>query len=152
MPLAFGTILGGMTTLIGTPPNLIVSGFRAEAGLGLSRMFDFTPVGRGGRPGRGGLRRAGRLAAGAGAQAVGHGGFETGAYLTEVRVPEDSKAVGQTLRAFERALDDTGAQIVGLVRNEVRVIAPNGGRLRAATSWCSRPTPTRWPKPCRSSA
>lgn len=28
MPLAFGTILGGMTTLIGTPPNLIVSGFR----------------------------------------------------------------------------------------------------------------------------
>ena len=30
MPLAFGTILGGMTTLIGTPPNLIVSGFRAE--------------------------------------------------------------------------------------------------------------------------
>lgn len=30
MPLAFGTILGGMTTLIGTPPNLIVSGFRAQ--------------------------------------------------------------------------------------------------------------------------
>jgi di/tricarboxylate transporter len=27
MPLAFGSILGGMTTLIGTPPNLIVSGF-----------------------------------------------------------------------------------------------------------------------------
>ena len=31
MPLAFGTILGGTTTVIGTPPNLIVSGFRAEA-------------------------------------------------------------------------------------------------------------------------
>ena len=30
MPLAFGTILGGMTTLIGTPPNLIISGFRAN--------------------------------------------------------------------------------------------------------------------------
>lgn len=45
MPLAFGSILGGMTTLIGTPPNLIVSGFRAEAtGTGFS-MFDYSPVG-----------------------------------------------------------------------------------------------------------
>ena len=31
MPLAFGSLLGGMTTLIGTPPNLIVSGFREAA-------------------------------------------------------------------------------------------------------------------------
>jgi di/tricarboxylate transporter len=44
MPLAFGTILGGMTTLIGTPPNLIVSGFRAEAGLAL-RHVRLRPVG-----------------------------------------------------------------------------------------------------------
>ena len=45
MPLAFGTILGGMTTLIGTPPNLIVSGFRAQTGASGFAMFDFTPVG-----------------------------------------------------------------------------------------------------------
>jgi di/tricarboxylate transporter len=45
MPLAFGSILGGTTTLIGTPPNLIVSGFRAEAGLRSFAMFDFAPVG-----------------------------------------------------------------------------------------------------------
>ncbi|MBA4264757.1 MAG: SLC13 family permease, partial [Comamonadaceae bacterium] len=45
MPLAFGTILGGMTTLIGTPPNLIVSGFRAQQGEGSFAMFDFAPVG-----------------------------------------------------------------------------------------------------------
>lgn len=45
MPLAFGTILGGLTTLIGTPPNLIVSGFRSESiGAGFA-MFDFTAVG-----------------------------------------------------------------------------------------------------------
>ena len=45
MPLAFGSILGGMTTLIGTPPNLIVSGFR-QASSGTSfAMFDFAPVG-----------------------------------------------------------------------------------------------------------
>src|SRR5690606_13395765 len=40
MPLAFGTILGGMTTLIGTPPNLIVSSFRAQHGGGPFEMFD----------------------------------------------------------------------------------------------------------------
>ncbi len=45
MPLAFGSILGGTTTLIGTPPNLIISGFRSQAGLGSYGMFDFTPVG-----------------------------------------------------------------------------------------------------------
>lgn len=45
MPLAFGSILGGMTTLIGTPPNLIVSGFREQTGQGSFTMFDFTPVG-----------------------------------------------------------------------------------------------------------
>jgi di/tricarboxylate transporter len=45
MPLAFGSILGGMTTLIGTPPNLIVSGFRTQGGTNGFAMFDFAPVG-----------------------------------------------------------------------------------------------------------
>lgn len=45
MPLAFATILGGMTTLIGTPPNLLVSQFReSETGEGF-KMFGFLPVG-----------------------------------------------------------------------------------------------------------
>ena len=55
-------------------------------------------------------------------------GFETGTYLTEVRVPEKSKAIGLTLRKFEAEIDDSEAQIVGLVRNEVRMMAPHGGR------------------------
>ncbi|MFV0302913.1 MAG: SLC13 family permease [Paracoccus sp. (in: a-proteobacteria)] len=45
MPLAFATILGGMLTMIGTPPNLIVSGFRQEVLGDPYRMFDFLPVG-----------------------------------------------------------------------------------------------------------
>ena len=45
MPLAFGSILGGLTTLIGTPPNIIIASYRAEA-LGTPySMFDFAPVG-----------------------------------------------------------------------------------------------------------
>ena len=45
MPLAFASLLGGMTTLIGTPPNLIVAGFRAEATGGPFGFFDFAWVG-----------------------------------------------------------------------------------------------------------
>lgn len=45
MPLAFATILGGMLTLIGTPPNLIVSGFRDDVLGEPFRMFSFLPVG-----------------------------------------------------------------------------------------------------------
>ncbi|MFT6536796.1 MAG: di/tricarboxylate transporter [Loktanella salsilacus] len=128
MPLAFGTILGGMTTLVGTPPNLIVSGFREEAGLGQFAMFDFAPVGIavatlgvlfvaliGWR-----LVPARKSAAGT--------GFDTGTYLTEVRVPDGGKAVGLTLRDFEAEIEDSGAQIIGLVRNEVRLTAPHGLR------------------------
>ena len=128
MPLAFGTILGGMTTLIGTPPNLIVSGFRAEAGFGHFGMFDFAPVGLAvAVVGVAFVVLVGwRLVPAR--KATGDEGFETGSYLTEVRVPRDSKAVGLTLRAFEREIEDSGAQIVGLVRNEVRMTAPHGGR------------------------
>ena len=47
MPLSFGSLLGGLTTLIGTPPNIIIANFRAaETGTPFG-MFDFTPVGIG---------------------------------------------------------------------------------------------------------
>jgi di/tricarboxylate transporter len=128
MPVAFGTILGGMTTLVGTPPNVIVSQFRADAGMGAFSMFDFTPVGLA-------VASAGvafvvlvgwRLVPAK--KASESEGFETGAYLTEVRVPEDSKAVGMTLRKIEGELEGAVTQIVGLVRKEVRMTAPRGGR------------------------
>lgn len=128
MPLAFGSILGGMTTLVGTPPNLIVSGFREQTGMSGFGMFDFAPVG---------------LAVAAGGVAfvalvgwrfvptrerAGVETFETAAYLTEARIPEDSKADGMTLLALELELEQAGAQVVGLVRNEVRVTAPSANR------------------------
>lgn len=132
MPLAFGTILGGMTTLIGTPPNLIVSGFRARSGAGSFGMFDFTPVGLAvAVSGVAFVAVVGWLLVPARKQA-GIEGFETGAYLTEARVPPGGKVVGKSLRELEKALDEAGAQVVGLVRNEMRVIAPSPlRRLRA---------------------
>ena len=125
MPLAFGTILGGMTTLIGTPPNLIVAGFRQQQGMGSFAMFDFTAVGLS-------VAVVGVLfIAFIGWRLVpvrkqaGMEGFDTGAYLTEVRVPKGSASVGKTLHTLELALDKAGAQVVGLVRNDIRVIAPS---------------------------
>ncbi len=47
MPLAFGSLLGGLVTLIGTPPNIIIALYRVETGLPAFRMFDFAPVGIG---------------------------------------------------------------------------------------------------------
>lgn len=132
MPLAFGTILGGMTTMIGTPPNLIVAGFRAQAGLGSFAMFDYTPVGL--------------AVAAAGVlfivlvgwrivptrEGAADSGFDLGAYITEVTVLADSEAEGKTLRELEGVLRDADAQVVGLVRGKTRVITPNLGRhLRA---------------------
>lgn len=125
MPVAYGSILGGMTTLIGTPPNLIVSGFRTQNGVHGFSMFDFTPVG---------------LAVAVTGLAFivligwrlvpkrerrGAEGFETGAYLTEARIPEGSKAAGMLLRDVEAALGETEAQIVGLVRDERPIPAPH---------------------------
>jgi len=128
MPLAFGTILGGMTTMIGTPPNLIVSGFRAQTGAGSFAMFDFTPIGLA-------VAVVGTLfivllgwRLVPAREKAGTEGFETGAYVTEVRVVPDSKAAGLFLREIESRLDEAGAQIIGLVRNEVRMTAPQSSR------------------------
>ena len=132
MPLAFGTILGGMTTLIGTPPNLIVSGFRAQTELGPYSMFDFTPVGL--AVALGGVL----LAVLASRWLVPHrpqpeaGSFDTGTYLTEVHIDADSKIDGKPLHEVEKLLDDGDAQIVGMVRNDFRVIAPLSSRILRA--------------------
>lgn len=45
MPLAYGSLLGGLTTQIGTPPNILVSDALRDAGFKSFTFFDFTPVG-----------------------------------------------------------------------------------------------------------
>lgn len=45
IPLAFGSLLGGITTLIGTPPNLLASNALAAAGYEPFSLFDYTPMG-----------------------------------------------------------------------------------------------------------
>lgn len=129
MPLAFGSILGGMTTLIGTPPNLIVSEYRATTGAESFGMFDFSPVGLS-------VTLIGILFIGLiGWRLVPHrkqsgiDSFDSGKYLSEVRIVEDSKAANKRLREVEQMLDETDAQIISMVRNEVRIPAPNSRRV-----------------------
>ena len=132
MPLSFGTILGGMTTLIGTPPNLSVSGFRKQAGLDSFGMFDFTPVGL--SVALAGLAFVALLGwrIVPGREQGGAGSFDTGTYLTEARVPDGAKAVGRTVREVEEVLQESDAQIVGMVRNRFRVAVPHmHGKVRA---------------------
>jgi len=131
MPLAFGSILGGMTTLIGTPPNLIVSEFRANTGAGVFHMFDFTPVGVS-------VAVFGILFVGLVGwrlvptrERTDTGSFDSGTYLSEVRIVEGSKAVGKRLSEAEQMLDEADAQVVGMIRQGVRIPAPNSRRMLA---------------------
>ncbi len=132
MPLSFGTILGGMTTLIGTPPNLIVSGFRASAGAGSYGMFDFTPVGLVvALVGVLFVALIGWRLVPARTQA-GAGTFDTGTYLTEALVGEKSAAIGKSLAELVKMIGDEDAQVIGLVHNNARVsTAMPGLRVRA---------------------
>ena len=125
MPLSFGSILGGMTTLIGTPPNLIVAGFREELGGDSFSMLDFSPVGIAvAITGLVFVVLVGRWLVPNREQHAG-ADFMTGPYLTEARVPDDSPAVGLTLREVEAGLEAADALVVGLIRGERRVPAPN---------------------------
>lgn len=126
MPLAFGSILGGMTTLIGTPPNLIVSGFREDTGAGSFSMFDYTPVGLViAVTGIAFIVLASRWLVPIRQQAdLGH--FDIGSYLTEARLQSGSRAIGMRYAEAERRIEETDAQIVGLIRDEERFGNPHG--------------------------
>ncbi|MEL7153373.1 MAG: SLC13 family permease [Pseudomonadota bacterium] len=128
MPLAFGSILGGMTTMIGTPPNLIVADYRAEATGEAFRMFDFTPVGLGvALTALAFIILFGWRLVPVRKKAAGSG-FDVGRYFFEVTVVEGAKAAGMTLRQIERAIEATEIQVLGLVRREQHIQAPSPRR------------------------
>ncbi len=130
MPLSFATILGGMITLIGTPPNIIIAGFR-ENTLGESfGMFDFAPVGL--------------ACAVAGVLFVATIGWrllpcdckqnysaagllDLSDFTAELNVPEGSPAIGQRVRDLDQVAEDNDVTVAGLIRNEQRL--PGQARL-----------------------
>ena len=129
MPLSFATILGGMVTMIGTPPNIIIASYRQQS-LGESfAMFDFAPVGL--------------ACAVVGVAFVAFAGWrlipisqekgspasdlrELHGYVAELTVPEQSAAIGLRVGQLDQAADDAGVVVLGLLRKGKRL--PGGAR------------------------
>ncbi|WP_020682572.1 SLC13 family permease [Marinobacterium rhizophilum] len=131
MPLAFGSILGGMTTAIGTPPNIIITMMRAQVSGEAFSMFDFSPVGvaiavvgvlfitlLGWR-----LIPAARLKHSSPEQL-----FAIDDYLTEVIVTADSALVGRPVAEIE-GLDDSSIEVVGVAHRFGRTLSLKPGQV-----------------------
>ncbi|MEO0391380.1 MAG: SLC13 family permease, partial [Pseudomonadota bacterium] len=120
MPLSFATILGGMVTLIGTPPNIIIAQIRADTLGAPFAMFDFAPVG--------GIAALAGLAFVAligwrliPARADAGGGIEDLAqYIAELTIPEGSKQIGQRVAELDADADKADVAIIGLIRDGKR--------------------------------
>lgn len=126
MPLAFASLLGGMTTLIGTPPNIIASSFREQGGLGPFSLFDFSYVGVG-------VAAAGilfisligwRLIPRRRSKGADNQLFEIEKYITEVTVLKTSTIVDRRLREINPLLK-TRVNILGLIRDGERRLEPS---------------------------
>lgn len=127
MPLSFGAILGGLATMIGTPPNVIIAQFRLETAGQAFGMFDFSPVGAvlallgvayliviGWRliPGeRQGQRPPEEI-------------FQIRDYMTEARVTAESSLLDRSIAGLP-GLEDGDVLITALIRGEEHRPAPS---------------------------
>lgn len=123
MPLSFASILGGMVTLIGTPPNIVIAEYRGDALGDPYRMFDFAPVGLAcAAVGVAYIALVGwRLLPGGDAGAGGDMEGILKGYIAELKVAEDSPVVGKRVRELDDLAEDNDAAIVGLVRRGQRM-------------------------------
>jgi di/tricarboxylate transporter len=127
MPMSFGALLGGIVTLIGTSPNIIVSRVREQILGEPFHMFDFAPVGAI-------LAALGffflvfgwRLLPTDRKGAVSMDiAFKLEGYTTEVTVPEGSPAAGITVKALED-LGEGEIEVITLIRGPKRRFDPGG--------------------------
>ncbi len=125
MPMAFGSLLGGIVTLVGTSPNIIVSRVRRELLGEPFGMFDFTPVGLG-------IAVAGVLFLSFGYRLLPQGrkgaasldeALNIKDYVTEARVTPDSEVIGQTVADLHRLANDE-VKVAAIIRNETRSSSP----------------------------
>ena len=133
MPIAFSSILGGMTTLIGTPPNILIANYRHDVlGVGFT-MFDFAPVGVV-------LAVAGilfitvvgwRLIPKARTKhKIAEDLFQIADYITEALISEESSLIDQTVADLEELVKG-GCQILGIIRDErKRLNLPPSSKLK----------------------
>ncbi len=133
MPLAYGSLLGGLTTQIGTPPNILVSDALRDAGLRSFSFFDFTPVGaiimasgiafmifvgRHILP-----RRDVAKESSAGKKDDWHSQYDLQERLFHIRVPRDSILANKTLAEI-RMGSILGWNVIGISRGDRSFLAP----------------------------
>jgi len=126
MPLSFGSLLGGMTTLIGTPPNIIIATFRGDA-IGKSfGMFDFSPVGIGvAVVGMAFISLVGwRFLPKRRGETSPEDLFKIDDYITEVKITKDSKLTGESIKKIQH-LKDMDIKFLGLIRNNRHIHNPD---------------------------
>lgn len=143
MPLSFATILGGMATLIGTPPNIIIASFREEAVGEPFGMFDFAPVGG--------------ITAIVGLIFVALIGWrlipqredalqsveDMGAYIAELTVPEGNKNIGKRVGELIEIAEKSDVAILGLIRDgKRRYGAARNAKLMAGDALVLEASPT----------
>ena len=124
MPLSFASILGGMITLIGTPPNIVVAEFRNDALGEAYKMFDFAPVGL--------------ACAAVGVAYVALIGwrllpmerrkadspkelFDLADYVAELKVPKGSPVIGKQVGELDELAAKSDVEIIGLTRTGKRM-------------------------------
>ena len=124
MPISFASILGGMVTLIGTPPNIVIATFRADALGEPYRMFDFAPVGA--------------VVAAVGVAYVALVGWrliprdranldtaselrELMPYVANPEVTEKSPLIGRRVRDLDALAEENEVSILGLIRRGERL-------------------------------
>ena len=127
MPMSFGALLGGIVTLVGTSPNIIVARVREQILGQPFHMFDFTPVGAGiAIVGVIFLTFGWRLLPKDRKGAVSmDAAFNLEGYTTEVTVPKDSPAAGVTVKALEE-LGENEIEVITLLRGRTRRYEPAG--------------------------
>ncbi|MCP5080365.1 MAG: SLC13 family permease, partial [Alphaproteobacteria bacterium] len=135
MPLSFCTILGGMVTMIGTPPNIIIATIRQDALGEPFKMFDFAPVGL--------------VAALAGLLFVATIGWrfiprhrgedgaaeqlmEVASYVAELTIPEGSKHIGCEVLELHEEAEKADVAILGLIRDGRRLYGTSQRRRLVA--------------------
>ena len=133
MPLSFATILGGMATLIGTPPNIIIASIRQETMGEPFGMFDFAPVG--------GIAALAGLAFVAliGWRLIpqrengsGNSEAQLADYIAELTVPAESKLIGKRLGSLDKEAEQADIAILGLIRDGKRRYGRSAGAVLQA--------------------
>ena len=124
MPLSFATILGGMITLIGTPPNIVIAEYRSEKLGEPFHMFDFAPVGLAcAVVGIVFIATVGwrLIPASCGQRDSSKELFDLEDYIAEVKVPEKSSAIDKKVSELDEVAQEHESRILGLIRRGQRM-------------------------------